>query len=73
MNIKTGEMIDEFAAVERWENEGGRISYTQFGLGTGVTKQAARTAQNAPESRFIFNEAESSRAGGAEKQIGLYN
>ncbi len=73
MKINTSEMIDEFGAVERWENEGGRISYTQFGLDAGVIEQAARDIPTASRSQFVFNEAANSRAGGAEKQIDLYN
>ncbi len=45
MKINTVEMVDEYRAVERWENEGGRVSYAQLGLGTGVIKQAARQTQ----------------------------
>lgn len=57
MNINTGETIDEFGAVERWENEGGSISYTQFGVSAGVIKEAEREVRAAPGSRFILNEA----------------
>lgn len=67
MNINTGEMIDEFGAVERWENEGGRISYTQFGSSAGVIKQGARELQALPSPYYFHASPDYSNSRGAKE------
>lgn len=58
MNIYAGEFGDEYGAVERWENEGGRISHTQHGqrVGPNVNKQVEREDSGAPIGRFILKD-----------------
>lgn len=73
MNIYSGHIDDEYNAVERWENEGGRIIYKQFGRGraTDIPTQAGRGGRAASTSRLVMQDVGGNYSGSSVQRMGL--